>query len=211
MRFFKRVNLTNGIFFSIIYISYIIVVVVAYIKNGLYDWNFTNTLPTANVSPFMFGTLFLFYLLPKNVKKYYQNLISLLSIGMLLSPIFAMIFNFYRHYSFHLSFMCDYISHFGLSLWGIYFISSNQIELKGKQSMISSSLIVSVAVIMLVLNIILDKSFFGLSLNGKHNIYNMVIVDNSYLSMLIYFFGLFVVLILGYFYQLVLIKTTHQK
>ena len=39
---------------------------------------------------------------------------------------------------------------------------------------------------------------FTLSINGKHNIYNMVLVNNSYLSALIYYLGLGVVLLLGY-------------
>ena len=58
-------------------------------------------------------------------------------------------------------------------------------------------LIYGVAVVMLILNVIFDKAFFGLSLNGRHNIYNMVLVDNSYLSALIYFVGLGAVLALG--------------
>ena len=75
-------------------------------------------------------------------------------------------------------------------------------ELKVKQSLISGSLIVGVAVIMMILSVIFDTAFFGLSLNGKHNIYNMQIVSNSYLSALIYFSGLVFALCLGYFFQL---------
>ena len=61
--------------------------------------------------------------------------------------------------------------------------------------------ILFVAIVMMVLNVIFDKSFFGLSLNGKHNIYNCVLVQNSYLSAAIYFTGLVGVLMLGYFYH----------
>ena len=50
---------------------------------------------------------------------------------------------------------------------------------------------------MLLLNVAFDTAFFGLSLNGKHNIYNMVLVSNSYLSACIYFLGVGVVLLLG--------------
>jgi hypothetical protein len=39
-----------------------------------------------------------------------------------------------------------------------------------------------------------------LSLNGKHSIYNVVLVESSYLSALLYFFGLFGVLAMGYIY-----------
>ena len=50
---------------------------------------------------------------------------------------------------------------------------------------------------MLVLNLIFDTSFFGLSLRGKHNIYNNVLTNNSYLSAALYFFGLICVLLMG--------------
>jgi hypothetical protein len=52
---------------------------------------------------------------------------------------------------------------------------------------------------MMILNVIFDTAFFGLSLNGKHNIYNKVLVDNSYLSALLYYIGLLAVLVMGYF------------
>ena len=45
------------------------------------------------------------------------------------------------------------------------------------------------------------ESYFGLSLKGKHNIYNMVLVKNSYLSAFLYLFGLGAVLLLGYGYN----------
>ena len=204
MKFFKHQKIVNLIFFLIIYIFYWVVVIVAFIKNGLYDWNFTNTLPTANVSPFMFGTLPLFYILPKKVKPYYINLISLLSLGMLFSPILSMVFNFSRHYSFHVSFLLDYIGHFTLSLWGIYFVKSKQITLKIRMSAIAGSLIVGVAIIMMILNVILDTSFFGLSLRGKHSIYNFRVTESSFLNAALYFIGLLLILFAGYSYQLML-------
>ena len=60
---------------------------------------------------------------------------------------------------------------------------------------------------MLILNTVFDKAFFGLSLNGKHNIYNMVLTDSSLLSAVIYFLGLLLVLFLGFFYSKLMKKT----
>ena len=51
---------------------------------------------------------------------------------------------------------------------------------------------------MMILNVVFDTAFFGLSLNGKHNIYNNVLVLNSYLSAFLYFFGLCGVLLMGF-------------
>lgn len=204
MKYFKHKNIVNLIFFFLIYICYWVVVIVAYIHNGLYDWNFLNTLPVANVSPFMFGTLPIFYIFPKKVKPYYINLISLLSLGMLFSPILSMVFNFSRHYSFHVTFLLDYIAHFAISLWGIYFVKSKQITLKIRTSVIAGSLIIAVAIIMMVFNVIFDKSFFGLSLNGKHSIYNFRVTESSFLNAALYFIGLILILFGGYLYQFML-------
>ena len=96
-------------------------------------------------------------------------------------------------------------------LLGVYFVYSKQIELKPKQSIISGSIIVVVAVVMMILNVILDKSFFGLSLNGKHNIYNVALVSNSYVSALIYFWGLVTVMFTCYFLQKLVFDFTEKS
>lgn len=200
-RFFTNKSVVNICCVSIIFLCYVFTVIYVYNQVGFDDWNFKNTLPTANVSPFMFATCPIFFILPKSIRKYFALLISLLSIGMFLSPIISSIYFFSIGYKFHPSFLPDYFAHFVLSFWGVYLVISKQVELKIKNSLIAGSIIVSVAIIMMILNVIFDKSFFGLSLNGKHTIYNNVIVSNSYLSALLYFTGLIVVLISGYFYQ----------
>ena len=153
------------------------------------------------MSPFLFAVSPLFLVLPKGIRKYCLNLISLLSIGMIISPIISVTHNIIINYKYHASFLLDYIPHLLFSLWGVYIIKSKQVELKIKPSIISGSLIVAVAFIMMIINVIFDQSFFGLSLNGKHNIYNQQLVANSYLSALIYFTGLIALLVLGYFFQ----------
>ena len=168
---------------------------------GISDWNFLNTLPTANISPFMFTCTPLALILPKNIRKYFLTLISLLSVGMLLSTSLNCINLAIIQYKFHIHFVLDYIAHIFLSLFGIYVVRSKQVSFTKKECLLSSLIIYFVVVIMIVLNVIYDKSFFGLSLNGKHNIYNNVIVDNSFVSMLIYVFGLTIVLLLGYIYN----------
>lgn len=211
MHKFKNTKLTNLIFSLTIFVLYIISVIIVYFKVGFKDWNFQNTLPVANVSPFMFFVVPLYFVLPKKAKNYFMLLIALLSVGMFLSPTFSCIFNAMRNYKFHFSFMIDYIAHFALCLWGVYIIKSKQVELKIKDSLFSGLIIVCVAVLMLVLNIIFDTAFFGLNLNGKHNIYNMVLVSNSYLSALIYFAGLIFVLIMGFLFHKVLNLKRNKK
>ena len=197
MKYMKNVKLWNIIFACIVYACYLTVVIVVYSDVGFYDWNFQNTLPVANVSPFMFSLMPLVLLLPKKIQKYLFALISLLVVGMLFSAVVNCIYNTIISYKFHFHFLLDYIAHIVLSLWGIYFVKSGQIKLNKSECITAISILLSVATLMLILNVIFDTAFFGLSLNGKHNIYNNVIVSNSYLSALIYYVGVVVVLLFG--------------
>lgn len=199
---FKNKKITNIFFFIITYISYLSHALVIYLDVGFNDWNFQNVLPTANVSPFMFFITPIYFIFPKKFKQYFLLLISLLSVGMFLSPCVNCIYFHSISYAFHIHFVFDYIAHFSLFLWGIYIVKSQQVELNRKNTFVSALCIISVAITMMILNIIFNTAFFGLSLNGKHTIYNQILVSNSYLSALIYFTGLIVVLLLGVVLQL---------
>lgn len=200
-RYLKNAFWANLMFCANVFLPYLALVIYIAVTAGVDDWNFINALPSANVSQFMFSTCWIALLLPKKVKKYHLLLIALLSVGMFLSPSIALIRNGAIGYRFLPHFLLDYLAHYVLSLWGVYIIYSKQVELKVKDSLIAGSIIVVVALIMMIMNVLFDTSFFGLSLNGKHNIYLVVLTDNSYLSALIYFTGLTTILFLGFFYQ----------
>lgn len=206
MKKMKSVKFWNFIFAGLAYISYIILVVKIFLDVGYNDWNFQNTLPFANVSPFIFSTIPIVLFAPKKIRKHLYLLISLLSVGMLLSIAVDCIHFASIGYKFHYHFLLNYLSHFLISLWGIYLIKSKQVSLNIKNSLISSSIIISVAILMIILNCIFNTTFFGLSLNGNHSIYNNIIVSNSYLSALIYFLGLITVLVLGYIFNKIINK-----
>lgn len=206
MKYMRSVKLTNLIFVGLVFIPYVMLSLTVFLDVGFYDWNYQNTLPVANVSPFMFTAVLLVLVLPKAVKKHFLLLISLLSVGMFLSSALGCIYNAVINYKFHIHFTYDYVSHFALSLLGIYAVRTKQVTLNIKNALISSSMIFCAAGMMLILNVIFNTAFFGLSLNGKHNIYNNVLVDNSYVSALLYFLGLGLVLLLGYAYSSIFAK-----
>ena len=201
MKYMKNVKLWNAVFALGIFFLYLSYVQIIYRQVGASDWNFQNTLPVANISPFSFSITPIILLLPRKIKKYGLLLVSLLFVGMFLSTTLNCVYNTVINYKFHLHFTMDYISHFALSLWGIYIVKSGQVKLNKKDCLISSAVLLSVVTGMLIVNVIFDTAFFGLSLNGKHNIYNNVIVSNSYLSALIYYTGVIAVLFSGYFFQ----------
>ena len=204
MKYIKKPRLINALVSVSVFALYLCVAYRAYKSVGFYDWNFQNTLPTANVSPFMFSLMPLSWILSGKAKEYFYRLITLLSFGMLCSAILSCGFNAARNYAFHFSFLADYLAHIILSLWGVYLVRSKQVSLRPCDSVVSGSLIVGTALVMLVLNVIFDTSFFGLSLNGKHSIYNVVLVENSALSAVLYISGLVGVLILGYAFNKIL-------
>lgn len=201
MKYLTNKLLTNIIFVGIITICYITFSTIVYLDVGPHDWNFTNILPTANISPFMFALTPLILLLPKQIKKYFFTLVSLLVVGMFLSVVFNCVYNTVINYKLHFHFVIDYVSHITISLWGIYLVKSKQVDLTIKNCLISTAIMLGIITIMLVINIIFDTSFFGLNLNGKHNIYNIVLVSNSYLSALIYYFAVVIVMFLGFIFQ----------
>jgi hypothetical protein len=170
MKYMKNVKLWNFIFGSVVFVLYVVCLVRIYLSVGFYDWNFQNALPLANLSPFSFSIVPLALILPKPIKQYFYLLICLLSVGMILSSTFNCIFNAIRGYSFHVHFILDYVSHLALSLWGVYLIKSGCVKLNKKDCLISFAVLMSVITLILILNVIFDTAFFGLSLNGKHNI-----------------------------------------
>ena len=194
----KNTKLFNGVFSASVILCYLYLVIRVYLSVGFDDWNFQNALPTANVSPFMFSIMPLLLVLPKKIRAHVYLLVSLLAVGMFFSTLLGCVGNALRGYNFHWHFMLDYLAHIVLALFGIYLILTGQAKPNAKNFIKSTSIIYVVATTMLILNVIFDTSFFGLSLNGKHNIYNMVIVENSYLSAVIYYLGVGIVLGFGY-------------
>ena len=187
-----------------IFLIYLFCLSRIYLDVGFSDWNFQNSLPTANVSPFMFSTVLIICILPSDIKKYARTLISLLAFGMVIAGMITMIFNYLRDYKFHLNIFLDSFVHILISLYGVYLLKTKQIYKETKKQMISGAVIVVVALIMLSLNLIFSTSFFGLSFTGSHNIYNVVVCKSAALSMVIYFIGLIVVLVSGMLYQKIL-------
>ena len=196
----KRPWLMNSILIGVCLSCYVALALIIYEDVGFWDWNFQNALPTANVSPFMFFSLIIYVLLPKKIRKYHSVLIALLSAGMFGAVVLGCVSRAAIRYKFHIQFLLDYLSHLSLSLLGIYLVKSGQAELKKRDCLIAGGALLSVAVIMLIVNAIFGTSFFGLALNEKYNIYNMVLAPDPYLSALIYFVGVVVVLVIGYFY-----------
>ena len=157
----KQINIIIPI---IIFLFYLHGVIWMYISVGIKDWNFTNTLPVANVSPFMYTLIFVNLFLPKFIKKYNYTLISLLSIGMLVAGILICIGYVLRDYKFHLGIAMDSFNHILVALYGIYLVKSKQTFTNKKNIIVSGLIIIGVALIMLILNLIFDSFENGVTI-----------------------------------------------
>ena len=193
----KRKTLVNVIMVITVFLLYAFGVVRMYIKEGPHDWNFLNTLPVANVSPFTFCLALVALVLPKKLKNVVFTLVSLLSLGMVVAGSLICFSYVLRQYSFHFTIAADVLAHFVLSFFGVYLVKSGQVEPDKKNTIVAGATIVCVAVVMMALNIVFGTAFFGLGFNGNHNIYNMVLFDNAVVSATAYFLGLIGVLALG--------------
>ena len=200
----KYKNVVNVLFVIAIFMSYLYIVRYMYYDVGPDDWNFRNTMPTANVSPFMFCLTPFILIMPKTIRKYLMTLVVLLSLGMVVAGLGGALGFVARNYKFHWHITMDCLAHVLISLWGVYLLKSGQVELTPKKAIRAGAIIVSVALIMLVLNLIYHKAFFGLSLYGEHNIYNVRFFESGVVSTIAYFLGLGFVLCSGYFYQKIL-------
>ena len=194
-------KIVNGLFCGIVVVGHIFCMLRMAMSVGLRDWNFTNTLPTANVSPFMYLTAGVVLFLPKKVRNVFLTLISLLAFGLFVAGLLNCVGNIARNYAFHATIAVDSVIHAVLSLFGVYLVKSGQVEWNKKNAAKSGLIIMGVAFLMLVLNLFFHTAFFGLSLEGKHNIYNVVLCESGAVNAILYFSGLLAVLIAGYFYQ----------
>ena len=196
----QKKKTANFFFFLTTYLFYILYLLKLAKGVGIHNYYFYESLATANISPFMFSIMPLIYFSRGKLQKYLYLLVSLLSVGMLLSPVGNALSYAIKGTTFGIIFVCDYIAHLSLSLWGVYLVKSGQVQPTKKDALISSAIIFGICDSMLLLNLIFDTSFFGLSLRGKHHIYYNVLVENSYLSALLYFLGLCAILCLGYLF-----------
>ena len=206
MKYMKNNSYINKIIPCFMFLAIIVESVYYFILDGSSSYNFRNTLPVANVSPFMFinGIIIIFF--PNKIKKYGNTLICLLSLGMFIAGIGLLLNTHFCKIEPHWNFLLNAFNHILFSLFGIYLYKTNQVHQEKKKIVYSASIIVVVALFMLVLNAFFQTSYFGLSLYGNHNIYNLVLCQDSILSAIIYFIGLSLVLISGWKYSKIINK-----
>lgn len=148
-------------------------------------------IPFGNYSPLIFTVCTIMVFLPEKWCRWFDYFMGIMWLPMLVASLHNSIsFTWSQGPFVYTCMIFDCISHGLIGLYGFYLLYNKAVVYDKKKMIILLSAIMLVPVIMLILNVVFDTSFFGLNLNGKHNIYNVVISNNSYVSAAIYFVGL---------------------
>ncbi|MGI6377925.1 MAG: hypothetical protein ACOX0I_02525 [Bacilli bacterium] len=195
----------------LIFIPYVFSLINYYCNyDGVTGWHFKYTLPTANISPFMFFMVFVVLFLPKIIQKHFYLLMALFSFVMVVAGIGSPVYYAFFYHYYYSFISIEWITHLTMAFFGIYLLLTKKIEVTVKNCVKASMIIYVTVAIMMILNIILGTAFFGLAFNGKHNIYTLIVISNPYLSALVYVIGLTCFLIIGYWF-LKFIKRIDEK
>jgi len=186
---------------ALIFILYFIEIVLLLVDVKIEDWSYLTLLPLGNVGPFMFFTLPFYFLLPKKVRKYVLTLVALLSPAMLLYGIMRGVTLVVAGTKAYASYVLDIICHVVFAVYGVYLVRSEQVDIDIKRSLIAGAILFGVSILMLILNAIFRTSFFGLSVYGEHNLYNIIYIKSAVLSIFVFFIAFAALLTIGYFFQ----------
>ena len=184
-------SIQRRILFAIIAFCYLLNIAEKSICNEMNPSYINSILPFGNYSPLIFTCSTILIFIPEKWCAWFKYFIGIMWLPMIAASLYNSIG--YTWLQGPYSYTCitfDCFAHGLIGLYGFYVLYNKVIVYDKKKLIILLSCIIVVPVIMLILNAIFDTSFFGLNLNGKHNIYNVVLTDNSYISALIYFLGL---------------------
>ncbi|MBN3490114.1 hypothetical protein JV173_01165 [Acholeplasma equirhinis] len=169
-------------------------------------------IPFGNYSPFTFTIITILIFLPSKFQKPVNYFLALMSFPMFGATCVNSI-NYVIHAGEYLytSMSFDQIGHTLVSLYGYYLIISKEVKFTKIKTLFTFIFIMSVPLVMATLNFIYDTSYFGLNLNGRHNIYNRVVTDNSYINLGIYWFGLLGLITVSYLIILFIQSKVYKK
>ena len=199
----------DTIFVSAIFLLYSATFFIQLFTFGADDKLFLNTLPITNISPFVFFTLPL-CLINKKLAHCIFCIVPLLSVGIICSVEISHFRFIHDDIAFSIALSLDGLAHVLYALFGIYLVVSRQIMLNVKNFCLGCGIMMGIVASMLTLNLIFHTSFFGLNMYGKHNIYEIILCNNSIISATIYLTGLLVFLLLGYLFQLLNFRINKQ-
>lgn len=195
---FKMSDIQEKLILSFIFMCFLLNA----LEKLVYTWTdspwFYDVLPFGNMSPVLFTLCFIGIFLPKNIRKYIYAIFILLMIGMAGAGLKNGFERTLRlDHDIYTCILFDCYGHTLIALFAFYLLRNGIVEFNKKEKIFAIVFCFACAVTALILNAIFDTEFFGLNLNGRHQIYHVRISENSYISALCYFAGLTVVVVAG--------------
>ena len=167
-----------------------------------------------NISPMTFTMIGLLYFMKDSVRECCLSSVAFLSFGMfcamLISPEQAYLVNFNQEATF--MYTSEAFCHMLASLFGVYLVVTRQIKVDFEHLIKGGIFLYSVITFGVFLNYVFHKDFFGMDPYGNYGIYFMDIFGSFEATLIAYYVGVLLVLILGWQVSHLLIKlTTHKQ
>lgn len=161
---------------------------------------FKTFLTLENISPLTFTLIPFTYLMSDKFKQWYFNLISFLSVGMffaiLVNPNYSYLFQHNLNASFEYAY--DSISHLICSLFGVYLVLTKQVKVNFKSLLSAIINMFSIITIIVLINLFLHTGYLGMNPYGNYSIYMLKLFNTFGATLVAYYLGVLVVIILGF-------------
>ena len=160
------------------------------------------------ISPFMFTTLPLSFLMREKIRDAYLHTAALLSLGMFVAAIVSPQEAYLSSYKMdaNMLYVLDTLLHINFSLFGAYLFISNTIKIDFKSIKKAAIFLYSVIIFAVICNFLFHKNFFGMGYYANYGIYMIRIFETYWATLIVYILGVFLVLMLGYEYVYILKK-----
>ena len=204
----KHMNSKNTI------IIFTIINTVLFVANWINEFNrkgILEFLTFDQISPFMFTMLPLSFLFKDKLQNLIFKTAALLSLGMfvamLISPQEAYLGSNQKDAS--LLYFFDMLLHLNFSLFGTYLFLSGTVKLDFKGIVQSALFLYSVISFAVICNFLFHKNYFGMGYCSNYGIYMIRIFESYWSTLIVYILGIFLVLMLGFEYLLLLKKISN--
>lgn len=190
-----NVKLCNVIFIIADFLAYSAWNYAAYLSG----WLKKGWMTLGNISPLMFTLILLTPFMNEKVKHYVHCAIAFLSTGMflamLISPEHDYIFNFNTEATF--IYTTEAVAHLVCALYGIYLVLSHQVKADFKSLLKGATCTLSIITLGVILNFIFHTNNFGMDPYGTAKIYMLDLFGSFEATLVAYYFGVMLVLIVG--------------
>ena len=201
-----NVRLCNTIFIVSNFLAYSAWTYAAYQKN----WLDGGWLTLGNISPMTFTIILLTPFMNERIRDYAYSSIAFLNVGMffamIISPEYDYVFNFSTEATF--IYTTEAVCHLICALYGIFLVLSKQVKVDFKRWIKSVVFTLSIITFAVVLNFIYHRSYFGMDPYGNAKIYMLDLFDGFWPTLIAYYFGVIMVLTVGYQCSYMLEKAT---